>query len=232
MKLELIVPTSLSEIPLKHYQEFVSVRNSSTDDQFVAEKMIQIFCGIELKDVVKMKVTSVIDLVNHFNKLFSEKPKLQHRFTFQGTEYGIIPDGLENISFAEYVDLEKAFESWETYHKAMAVLYRPITKTFKDKYEIQEYNSSFEFDELMKFCPLDVALGAHVFFCDLSRELLAVIPRFLENKMSKEMKATLAKELNLQNDGDGISHFINLLTENLQHLTKYQNTDYLNVLIS
>ena len=53
MKLELIVPTSLKDIPLKSYQTFVKMRETSNDEDFVAQKMIEIFCGIELKDVVK-----------------------------------------------------------------------------------------------------------------------------------------------------------------------------------
>jgi hypothetical protein len=59
MKLEINVPTSLNEISLKSYQEFLKVQQSSNDEEFIAQKMVQIFCGIELKDIVKMKLTSL-----------------------------------------------------------------------------------------------------------------------------------------------------------------------------
>lgn len=71
MKLELLIPTSLSEIPLKHYQEFRKVAENSNDDEFVSEKMIELFCGIQLKEVVKIKASDITDMVQHFNKLFS-----------------------------------------------------------------------------------------------------------------------------------------------------------------
>ena len=80
MKLELTIPTSISEIPLISYQKFLKMQHASNDEEFIAQKMIEIFCGIELKDVVKMKLTSVNELVNHFNTIFSVKPKFQPTF--------------------------------------------------------------------------------------------------------------------------------------------------------
>ena len=80
MKLEINVPTTLSEIPLKSYQEFLKVQQGSNDEEFIAQKMIQIFCGIELKDIVKMKLTSLNELILHFKNLFEQKPKFQPGF--------------------------------------------------------------------------------------------------------------------------------------------------------
>ena len=70
MKLELVIPTKLSEIPLMHYQKFIEVSENSNDEEFIAQKMIELFCGIELKNVVKIKMTDVNKLVEHFTKLF------------------------------------------------------------------------------------------------------------------------------------------------------------------
>ena len=164
MKLELIIPTSLNEIPLKHYQEFRKVVEGSNDEMFISEKMVQLFCGIELKDVVKIKASDLTDLVQHFNKLFEEKQVFVNRFKIQDIEFGFIPD-LENISWGEYIDLESNLSSWDTMHKAMAVMYRPIIKTKKEKYEIEEYISSATYAEVMKFAPVNIALEigrAHV----------------------------------------------------------------------
>jgi hypothetical protein len=116
MKVEINVPSSLSEIPLKHYQDFLKVQADSNDEEFVAQKMIEIFCGIPLQDVVKMKLTSLNELIVHFTKLFSEKPEFKKRFeiiTEQGKiEFGFIPE-LEEISFGEYVDLESHLTTWD-----------------------------------------------------------------------------------------------------------------------
>lgn len=230
MRIEIDVPSSISEIPLANYQRFLKVQQNSNDEEFIAQKMIEIFCGIELKDVVKMKLTSINDLVLHFNEIFSVKPKFQPRFKIGGIEYGFIPD-LENISFGEYVDLDNYLSNWDDYHKAMAVMYRPITETRKDKYNIFEYNGASEFSDAMKYAPMDVAIGASVFFWTLGNELLSATLSYLENEVkTMNEQAILAHEPNLGKNGVGIQVSTDLLRETLQNMTKLQNTDYLSVL--
>jgi uncharacterized protein YecA (UPF0149 family) len=234
MKLEINVPSSLSEIPLKHYQDFLKVQADSNDEEFVAQKMIEIFCGITLKDVVKMKLTSLNELIAHFTQLFSEKPKFQNRFKITSEEgeieFGFIPE-LEQISFGEYVDLESHLTNWETYHKAMAVMYRPIIKTRKDKYDVLPYEPNKDFQELMKFAPLDIVIASSVFFWSLGSELLTATLNYLENEMKKNTKltTTFQKQLNLQNDGDGINQYMQSLKETLQDSMKLPITNLLNV---
>ena len=232
MKLEIDIPTSLSEIPLKSYQQFVKLQKDSNDEEFIAQKMVQIFCGLEFKDIAKMKLTSLNELIQHFVKLFSEKPKFQNRFkikTEEGEiEFGFIPE-LEAITFGEYVDLESHLMSWEDYHKAMAVMYRPVMRTRKDKYEIMPYEANQDFEELMKFAPLDVVLASSVFFWTLGSELLEATLSYLEKEMkkNKNLTATFQKQLNLPNDGDGINQYMLSLRETLQDLTRLQDTDFL-----
>jgi hypothetical protein len=234
MKLEINVPSSLSEIPLKHYQEFLKVQADSNDEEFVAQKMVEIFCGITLKDVVKMKLTSLNELILHFTKLFSEKPTFKNRFTIKANEteieFGFIPE-LEAITFGEYVDLENHLTNWEDYHKAMAVMYRPISKSRKDKYDIVPYEPNVDFQELMKFAPLDVVISSSVFFWNLGSELLQATLNYLEKEMktNKELQMTFQKQLNLPSDGDGINQYMDLLKGTLQDLTKLPNSDLLNV---
>jgi hypothetical protein len=230
MKVELTIPTDLNELTLRQYQKFVKVKEATNDNEMLAQKMIQIFCGIELKEIVNIKFTEVQKLVEHFNKLFSETPKFTQTFKIQNVEFGFIPD-LQNISFGEYVDLEENLKSWETYHKAMAVMYRPIKLKVKDGYEIMEYKGTAEFAELMKFAPLGVTLSSSVFFWNLGSELLQSTIHYLEQEIMKNPKvlATLAKQHNFQNNGVGINQFMHSLQEMLQNLTKLPQWDYLNV---
>jgi len=234
MKVEINVPSSLSEIPLKHYQDFLKVQADSNDEEFVAQKMIEIFCGIPLTDVVKMKLTSLNQLITHFTKLFSDKPTFQKTFKIKSAEgeieFGFIPE-LEEISFGEYVDLESHLTTWDSYHKAMAVMYRPIVKTRKDKYDILPYVPNKDFQELMKFAPLDVVLASSVFFWNLGNELLQASLNYLEKEMmkNKNLSTTLAKQLNLENDGDGINQYMDSLRETLQSSIQLPTTDLLNV---
>jgi len=232
MKLEIDIPTSLSEIPLKSYQRFVKLQQESNDEEFIAQKMVQIFCGLEFKDIAKMKLTSLNELIAHFVKLFSEKPKFQSRFKIKSNEgeieFGFIPE-LEVITFGEYVDLESNLMSWADYHKAMAVMYRPVSRIRKDKYDIIPYEANQDFEELMKFAPLDVVISSSVFFWTLGSELLKATLSYLEKeiKKNKNHTATFQKQLNLPNDGDGINQYMLSLKETLQDLTRLQDTDYL-----
>jgi len=224
MKLELIVPTSLKDIPLKSYQTFVKMREASNDEDFVAQKMIEIFCGIELKDVVKMRLTDVNELLVSFNQIFNEKPKFQNRFNLHGIEYGFIPK-LEDLTLEEFTNLEQLMKSWDTFHMAMAVMYRPIKLEVKGTYEIHDYFYSEDMGEIFKLCPLDIALSARVFFWNLASELLNAIPSYLEKELAKN--PSLMNEVNLANSGGGIRSIMHLLTENLKTLDLSENENLL-----
>jgi hypothetical protein len=230
MKLELTIPTSLDEIPLMHYQKFMDVSKNSTDDEFVAQKMIQIFCGIELNEVVKISFNDMVELVNHFNKLFSEIPKLKPTFKIKDLELGMIPN-FDKITWEEYIELEAQFKEFDTFHKAMAVLYRPVIEKNKhNQYLIAPFNNVDEFGDLMKYTPLSVALSSHLFFWNLERELLTATISYLETmlmKMTKVNKAILVKKLNLANNGDGIRAFMQSQRETLENLMKSSELNYL-----
>lgn len=226
MKLELVVPTELKEIPLKHYQKFLGIAENTNDEIFLAEKMIQCFCGIELKEVVKIPFKEVEALSIHFANMFSQKAEFKNRFTLAGTEFGFIPN-LENMSWGEYIDLEANISDIKTFHKAMAVMYRPIVEKHGDKYKIEPYQSAINYAEIMEYAPLDIALGAKVFFWNLESELLQATLHYLETEIqkNKEISATLAKELNLTNNGVGIRAYMQSLKETSQSLMKLPNFD-------
>ena len=227
MKLELVIPTSLNEIPLMHYQKFMVVAsNKDNSDMFISQKMIEIFCGIELKQVVNIKLNDIIDLTTHFNKLFKDKLELKRTFEIQGVKFGFINE-LEDMSFGEYIDLESNIIDVQSFHKAMAVMYRPITSQKGDKYTIEKYNGTANYADLMKYAPLDVVLPASVFFWSLGKELLTATLSYLEKQMTKKSKTILAKQLNLESNGDGINQYINSLKETLQSLTELQERDFL-----
>lgn len=219
MKLELNVPTSLMEIPLKNYQKFIKVSEENDDELFIAQKLIEILCGIELKEVVNIKFKDVIELSIHFEQLFKKKCELIQRFKIGDLEYGFVPD-IENISFAEYVDAEKYFSDINEAHKLMAVLYRPIKESKKDKYLIHDYNGSDEFSEVMKFAPLEVYLGVKVFFYQLYNECMRVLATYLEEET---MKMNIHLSHNLESVGVGINQFTSLQKEMSQSLMKSQD---------
>jgi hypothetical protein len=226
MKVEIIVPTSLNEIPLKNYQDFMKVYNSGSDETFIAEKMVQIFCGLKLNEVINIRATDVFDIVGSLNTLFNSVPKFENRFTLGGIEFGFIPH-FEEITSGEYIDLENYITDIATMHKAMAVMYRPILTKDKDKYTIREYTGADEFAEAMKYAPLGIVLATNVFFWTLRSDLLSALITYLKREVNK---MSLTSDTNSINSGDGTQLYINSQMEMLQSLMKSQEQDYLNAL--
>ena len=72
MKVDLLLPTSLSEIPLSRYQDFIAMKEKSNDEEFIAQKMIQIFCNIKLGEVAQIRLKDLNELIDHFSKIFTE----------------------------------------------------------------------------------------------------------------------------------------------------------------
>ena len=227
MKTEIVIPTSLSEIPLMNYQKFMKLVEGSNDEELIAQKSIEIFCGLNMQEVLKIKWSDVVGLANHFNELFQQKTEFKTRFKIKDMEFGFIPN-LEDMSFGEYVDLDHNIGKVETFHKAMAVLYRPITKKTKDTHEIMEYSGTEEFSELMKYAPLDIAMAASVFFYHLGNDLVQASLTSLEQEMmkNKELQTTIQNGLSSTSNGDGIIQSMHSLKEMLQSLMKLPNWEY------
>lgn len=225
MKIKLTVPTDISEIKLKDYQRFMRTVEGSNDVEFVNQKMVECFCGIDLKDVAKISLSDLDNLVEHFNKLFESKGTFKNRFRLNGIDYGFIPN-LDKISNGEYMDIDSNITDVQNYHIVLGVMYRPITETFKDKYKIEEYEPNDERFELMKELPLDIALSSVVFFYHLGNELLRALPYFLEEEMNK---INIQNNTNSDKNGDGIKHSINLLKETLPELMQSVEKNFLKV---
>ena len=227
MKLEISIPTELKEIKLAQYQAFLKIAKDNEDEEFLNQKMVQTFCGIDLKDVAEIRFKDVLEITESLGKMFSvQSHKFINRFKLGGVEFGFIPE-LEDMSFGEYTDLDTYIGDWDNMHKAMAVLYRPITKKgLNNTYEIEKYNGSITYSDVMKHAPLDIVFGANVFFYNLGNELLKSTMNYLEN--NKEIQ-TILHQHNLENDGVGSVQSMLLLKETLQDLIQLPNYQLTNV---
>lgn len=160
MELKVVVPTDLSEITLEQYQRFARLEG---DEEFLTHKMLEVFCNVPLNKLPNVKFKSLSGVVNRLNGMFATKPSLKQEFTLGGQTFGFIPN-LEDITFGEYVDLDNYMADTQELHKTMAILYRPITQRAGKRYDIEQYESAEKYSELMKQAPMDVVLGATLFF--------------------------------------------------------------------
>jgi hypothetical protein len=217
MKIELTIPTTLNDIKLAQYQKFLSIAKDNEESEFLQQKMVQLFCGIDLKDVAQIRYKDVAEITANINSLFTKENAFIQRFKMGGVEFGFIPN-LDEMSTGEYMDLDNYITDWDTMHNAMAVLYRPITNKLGNKYQIEEYKGSITYADVMRHAPLDVVLGAMVFFYTLGNDLLKSTINYLEG--NQEVQNILTKH-NLENVGDGIQVSMLLLKETLEDLMKF-----------
>ena len=199
--MKIIIPENLSEATVGQYKKFAKIVEENPDnEEFLAMKMIEVFCNISMKEVQQIPVNDVEDIVATLNKTFESKRKFKQRVMFNGKEYGFIPD-LENISMGEYVDMSAYIEGTENLDKLMAVLYRPIKYKSKELYSIEKYDPKPEKDMLMNDFPLDVALEGQGFFLTLSEDLLRNLTDCLPKEQHKGTKRHLGR------NGRGIKAF-------------------------
>ena len=208
MKVDILIPTTLSDITLEQYQKFLKLDNDENkNSSFLLHKMIEIFCDLNLKDIAKIKFSSVKNVTKELDNIFAQKPKLKEAFMLDGKEFGFIPT-LDEISLGEYVDLDQTLSDWQEMHKAMAVLYRPVTHRDKNRYLIEEYKGDL-YAEKMKKAPLDAVFGSIVFFYNLNNEYLEITLNSLKKEMNQETN-TVPKQI-LEENGIGINQFMDLL---------------------
>ena len=212
MKIEINVPTSLSEVTLGQYQKFLKIAEDNPEGNFLNAKMIEIFCGIPLSDSYKLKMSSVTAIIDILNELLSQTPKRVEQFTINDVQYGFIPD-LDEMSLGEYVDLDGNASDWQKMHIAMNVLYRPIVTSRAGKYNIEEYTANDS--DKMKAMPLGAAIGSLFFFYNLGIELSKHTILYSSNQVEMEI---IQEQLISQQSGDGTHQFLASLEEMLENL--------------
>jgi len=228
IQLELSIPQRLADIKLEQYQKYVKVldgidKEAEEAADFINLKALEIFCGLELKESYKLPMKSFEAVLEAIANCLQEPTPLVKRFWFRGSngtevEFGMIPD-LNNISFGEYIDLDRYISDWTQMHKAMAILFRPITAKKGEFYEIEEYEGSDKYAGYMLHMPANVAIGALVFFYRLGMKLSKHTMDSSLSEMNEEQRLQVEKRF-LEANGVGINHFMHSLEGMLQSLTK------------
>jgi hypothetical protein len=216
MQIEIDVPSNLSEISLSQYKRYLRLieTNSELDhiDQFMSLKMLEIFCNVPYKVARECRMVDVNKIVNHIVDLLNTQPELVQSFTLGDTEFGFIPK-LDDMSFGEYIDLDQSLGDWDNMHKAMAVLYRPVSKRIGKFYNIKDYEGD-AYHDAMELTPMDAVLSSMLFFYHLGIELSSLMTNYLEEADPTEVHWLT----DLQESGVGISQFTHSLKEMLDDL--------------
>lgn len=186
----------MSEITLGQYQKWLAIDG---DDEFRMKKLLEIICGSNMAELERMRYVDVHDAAQQAAMVFTEKPNLKRRVQVSGKDFGFIP-ALDDMSLGEYTDLEDSISDWQTMHKAMAVLYRPVASTFRELYNLEPYEGTVKHADSMKNLPLDVVFGAVNFLYRLGIELSRATLKSLAQEV---MTTSSLAEAHSLNGGDG-----------------------------
>jgi hypothetical protein len=171
------IPTQLSEVTLIHfmkYNEYVNANKELTQQQ-ADKKLVSVFCSLSLKEVEQIPIKDYKEIVSILQGVLIEdnKPLIK---THNGL--GFIPN-LENLSVAEYVDLDNFYtEDESTIDKFMAVLYRPIEQKVIGSYSVEKYTGENLHIDKIHALPMDVVRSAIGFFLTLRNDLLDCTLRY------------------------------------------------------
>ena len=211
MPIKINIPSSLNEITLRQYKQFLDIQKENKEDRFLNAKMIQVFCKVNLEQVMRLKLSDSESIVKIISDMFEQKPALVKKFKLGKTEYGFHPE-LDSMTLGEYIDLDTFISDWDNMEKAMNVLYRPVLVSVKERYSIEDYNIDTAND--MLDMPMDAVMSAVFFLWNLGIELSTVMTNSLDNQETE----LLTQYLNSQKSGVGINQFMDSLKGTLDDL--------------
>lgn len=205
--MKILIPTSLEDVTIEQFIKYNRITKlEEVDDEVIMVSVIANFCDLSVEDVLKIPIKDMKEIAQQIVDVLNTDPKDIQIYK----DLGRIPN-FDNISAGEYIDLDKYFTDPENYHRAMAVLYRPIKKKLGSKYILEDYKGSDDTCESMLKLPLELLLSSMVFFSNLNSELLKATRDFLQQPTAE----TDLLEKHLAENGGGINQFTQLLEETI-----------------
>ena len=209
--MKVTLPDDFSEITVGQYMKLWAMYEKETDAYNAQRRCIEMLSGLEPNSLQDATWDSIERASATLNWLmqdpdpFTRKMPLVRRFELKGQQYGFIPD-LSKLTVGEYADLETMCSGgvFKSLEKLCAILFREVIDEKLDKYEIVNYRVSKDRKEAMLDLPMNIAIGAMVFFCNTAKELISTTQHYLEKE--KKVKATQYTK-----NGAGLVSFMTLL---------------------
>ncbi len=215
MKLKLQIPDTLNDISLDDFQKYNKLNTEENiNTVFMMQKKVEIFCKVDLNLTLNIRYKDLLDISNHIENLLNTDTDLIPIIKLDDIEYGFIPN-LDDISLGEYIDLDNYLGSWDDMHKALSVLYRPVTYKKGERYLIEDYDGT-KYSEILQKSPLSLSMGAMVFFWNLNSELLNRTLSYLKQELKTELNPQELKAL--EQNGVGINQSLHSLQGILRDL--------------
>lgn len=215
------IPNTTKDITVEQYAKWNMVADDS-DKEFVGHKLLSIFLNISMKEALSMRQDEAQEVTKDILDALDATPEMEYTFMHEGIEYGFIPD-FQKLTLGEYVDLENYIGKAKEWHKAMAVLFRPVTQKIGELYDIEPYIGDSNSHDVAKTFPASHFINCTVFFYNLSKLLLVnsafYLGKLLKSKEMENLKTLVSKD-SLVKDGAGLTLSTSLVKEMQQNLNK------------
>jgi hypothetical protein len=195
--MKITLPDDWHEITLEQYKEVWKVYERETESYAAVRRSIEVLAGLkpgQLEHVQWADLTKATDKINWFlsepDARTMQMP-LQNIITHNNKQYGFIPDW-GTLTVGEFADIETYMQesSFTNLEHIMSILYRPIALIRNDCYEIELYKPDKQRAKDMLTLPMDVVMGAFVFFCNIEKALATTTQQYLAKQgQGKSKKA-------------------------------------------
>ena len=194
--LTLEIPTSWKDGTLKQYLALQGDLEAYRDDEEAQSAlMLYHLCGLDAEYVKKLSAQSYNVVRSKLNEFISpETIELEQFVTIGDVEYGFEPN-LSKMSYGAYADITKydTIQIDKNWANIMSILYRPVTKKIKERYDIETYDGNIDETKWLDV-NMEVHWGALFFFVRLQMDLLKGILKSLkEEEVPASMRSILAR---------------------------------------
>ncbi len=164
MNVKLALPASFADLTLRHLQVL-----ETSDDPMTCVGAVT---GVEWTELREMPRTLIQGAYEHLQSLReAETHKHLTTFDLNGTRYGFVPNW-DEFTAGEWIDAEQyCGDFWKNAHKVMALLFRPVSREWGERYEIEPYTAKEDAQAFLDM-PADQVAGALLFFSTTRSELL------------------------------------------------------------
>jgi len=202
--MKVTLPSDYSEITIAQYQKVWKVYEKESNAHQAVRRTIECLGNLTEGTLEQAQWKDIESAAEKIHWFLSEpdasllRTELQNQVTLNNKQYGFIPNW-STLTVGEFADLETYCNQgmFENLHIIMSIVYRPIALTRHDSYEIERYVPSKERKQLMLNLPMDVAIGALVFFCNIEKELVSITQPYSKQKEQMNQQ----KQLVLNGDG-------------------------------
>lgn len=191
LDLEIKVPQNWSAVPLRKYLKLIADMETYKDTpEAIDATLFYHLCDVEPGHISKLDISIYTDIRDDLYKLMNIKDApLKRIINIDGVKYGFEPN-LSEMEYGSYLDLMKYEEVKidENWAEMMSILYRPVTNTIGELYEIKTYDGKLDKEKFLDVT-MDVHFGAMFFFLNTLTDLL----NSTQSSLKKELEENLHK---------------------------------------